>query len=178
MTAALIVIGVLALIFLSTWIFARGGRSRVIRAAETLPASAFPERADVYVCDKCGRDVTKHFHPSQSHTWAPMGPARFVCRCGQTYVTGAIEWDHLGPSERRRRVRQTLGIGVLLSAMFSILGVLAYLALRFLFDLRKAGFIVALFITAVPFVWLQLDFWPAVVASMWRTRAGSSVERA
>jgi hypothetical protein len=62
--------------------------------------------------------------------------------------------------------------------MFSILGVLAYFALRVLFGRRQAGFTVALFMTALPFIWLQLDFWPRVLVSIWRTRAGSRVERA
>jgi hypothetical protein len=106
-----------------------------------------------------------------------MGPTRFVWRCGQRYLTGAIEWDHLGSSERHRRVWQTLWLGVLLSGMFSIVGTLIYLPLRFLLDLREAGFLVALFITALPFVWLQMTFWPEVLASMWRTRIGSSVEQ-
>jgi hypothetical protein len=177
MVAALIVIGILAVIFLCAWMVLRGRRSFLIRAVSTLPASSFPERADVYICDKCARDVTKHFRPRQSHTWAPIGPARFTCRCGQRYVTGAIEWDHLGLPERHSRVRQTFVLAIFLSGIFSILGVLIYFALRFLFDLRQAGFLVALFITALPFVWLQITFWPEVLASMWRTRVGSSVQQ-
>jgi hypothetical protein len=155
----------------------RGRRSFLIRAVSTLPASSFPERADIYICDKCARDVTKHFRPRQSHTWAPIGPIRFTCRCGQRYVTGAIEWDHLGLPERRRRVRQTFVPGIFLSGIFSIFGVLIYFALRFLFDLRQAGFLVALCIPALPSVWLQFTFWPEVLASMWRTRLGSSVQQ-
>jgi ABC-type nickel/cobalt efflux system permease component RcnA len=177
MVAALIVIGILAVMFFSTWMVLRSSRSFLIRAVRTLPASSFPERADVYVCDKCARDVTKHFRLRQSHSWTPMGPTRFVCRCGQRYLTGAVEWDHLGSSERHRRVWQTLWLGVLLSGMFSIVGTLIYLPLRFLLDLREAGFLVALFITALPFVWLQMTFWPEVLASMWRTRIGSSIEQ-
>ena len=110
----------------------RGGRFFLGRAIRTLPASSFPERADVYVCDKCARGVTKRFRLRQSHSWTPVGPTRFVCRCGQRYLTGAIEWDHLGLWERHRRVWQTLVLGVFLSGMFSIFGILIYLALRFL----------------------------------------------
>src|ERR1700721_3433870 len=120
MVAALIIIGVLAVMLFSAWIIGRRGRSHLTHAVRTLPASGFPEFADVYVCDKCARDVTKRFRLSQSDSWTPMGPTEFVCRCGQRYVTGAIEWDHLGPSERHRRVWQTLGLGAFLSAMFSI----------------------------------------------------------
>jgi hypothetical protein len=71
----------------------------VTRPLITLPASAFPNRADVYVCDKCGRDITKHLRPGQSHTWAPMGRERYLCLCGQKYLTGAREWDHFSERE-------------------------------------------------------------------------------
>jgi hypothetical protein len=177
MVAALIIIGIFAVIFLAVWMVQWGRPPHSVGALKTLPASGFPERADAYICDKCARDVTKYFRLRQSHSWTPMGPARFVCRCGQCYLTGAIEWDHLGLPERHRRIRQTLVSGVLLSGMFSVFGILVYFALRFLFDLRQAGFLVAVFITAVPFVWLQMTFWPEVLASMWRTRVGRSVQQ-
>jgi len=41
-----------------------------------VPASAFPSPADVYVCDKCGRDITKYFRRGQAHAWKPMRPER------------------------------------------------------------------------------------------------------
>jgi hypothetical protein len=176
MIGAVVAIAILAAMIFSTWLVGRPGR--LISVRTTLPATQFPERADVYVCDKCGREVTKHFRPGQSHSWKPMGPTRFICRCGQRYPTGAIEWDHLGPWERHRRIRDTFALGALLSAMFSVLGLLAYLVLRFLFGSREAGLIVGLFVTALPFVGLQLTFWPGVLASIWRTRVGSSVEHA
>src|SRR5580765_349053 len=87
-----------------------GGRPLV-----TLPASAFPDRADAYICDKCGRDITEHFRPCTSHSWEPMGPEKYECLCGQEYLTGAWEWDHLGYRERRQRVKSTLMFGVLFS---------------------------------------------------------------
>ena len=141
----------------------------------TLPASAFPNRADVYACDKCRRDITKHFRPGRAHVWAPMGPERFLCLCGQRYLTGATEWDHFSDWERNRRVKDTLGLGVLFSAMVSILGLLAYLALRFVLGLREGALVTGLVITALPFTLMQMGFWPGVVASMWRTRFGSRV---
>jgi hypothetical protein len=141
----------------------------------TLPASAFPNGADVYVCDKCGRDITRHFRPGRAHVWAPMGPERYLCLCGQRYLTGATEWDHLSDWERNRRVKDTLGLGVLFSAMFSILGLLAYLVLHFVLGLREGALVTGLVITALPFSLMQIGFWPGVVASMWRTRVGSRV---
>jgi hypothetical protein len=176
MVAALIILGIFAVVFLAVWMVRWGTPTHSIRALRTLPASGFPERADAYICDECARDVTKYFRPRQSHSWTPIGPTRFVCRCGQRYLTGAIEWDHLGLPEQHRRVSQTLVLGSLLSGIFSIFGILVYLALRFLFDLREAGFLLALFITALPFVWLQITFWPHVLASMWRTRVAGSVQ--
>jgi hypothetical protein len=67
----------------------------------TLSASAFPTSADVYLCDKCGRDVTKHLHRGQAHVWKPIDPNRYQCRCGEKYLIGATEWDHLGEWERK-----------------------------------------------------------------------------
>ncbi len=177
MIAALIIIDIFAVIFLAVWMVRWGRAPHLVGALKTFPASGFPQRADTYICDKCARDVTRYFRLHQSHSWTPMGPARFVCRCGQRYLTGAIEWDHLGLPEKHRRIRQTLVLGVFLSGMLSIFGILVYFALRFLFDLRQAGFLVAAFITAVPFVWLQMTFWPEVLASMWRTRVGRSVQQ-
>jgi len=147
-----------------------GARPRI-----TLPASAFPNSADAYVCDKCGRDITRHFRHSRAHVWRPMGPERFLCLCGQRYLTGATEWDHFGDQERNKRVRDTLALGVLFSAMFSILGLLVYLILHFAFGLREGALVTGLVVTAMPFVLMQIGFWPGVVASMWRTRIASRV---
>jgi hypothetical protein len=176
MVAALIVSGKLAVTFPSSWMVLRARQSLLIRAVRSLSASSFPERADRYGCDKCARDVTEHFRPRQSHSWAPVGPNRFTCRCGQRYLTGAIEWHHLGLPERQRRVRQTLALGVFLFGIRSIFGILVYFALRFLLNLREAGFLVAVFITAVPFVWLEMTFWPRALTSMWRARIGRTVQ--
>lgn len=147
-----------------------GGRPLI-----TLPASAFPDRADAYVCDKCGSDITKHFRPGTSHAWTPMGRERYKCLCGHWYLTGATEWDHLGDRERSRRVRDTFGLGVLISATFSVPGLLAYLVLHFAFGLREAAVITGWIITVLPFCLMQIGFWPGVVASMWRTRVEQHV---
>ena len=141
----------------------------------TLPASSFPDRADVYVCDKCGRDITKHFRPSRSHACGPMGCETYRCLCGQRYRTGATEWGHLGDWERSRRIRETAGLGGPQSAMFSVPGFLAYLVLHFVFGLREGALATGLVITALPFSLMQITFWPGVVASMWRTRVGTGV---
>lgn len=145
------------------------------RPVISLPASTFPDKADAYICDKCGRDITKHFRPGESHTWTPMGRERYKCLCGQRYLTGATEWDHFSDWERSRRVRDTLGLGILVSAMFSIPGLLAYVVLHFVFGVREGAGITGWIITVLPFCLIQIGFWPGVVASMWRTRVGTRV---
>jgi hypothetical protein len=138
-----------------------------------LPASAFPDWADVYVCDKCGRDITQHLRRRESHSWEPMGPEAYFCLCGQRYLTGAIEWDHLGDWERARRTGNMIGLGVLLSVVSCILGSVVYFALRFGLGLREAALFSFAIIAILPFLLTQIGFWPAVIASMWRTRVGS-----
>jgi hypothetical protein len=103
-----------------------------------------------------------------------MGPERYLCRCGQKYLTGAIEWDHLGEWERANRVRETFVLGVVFSAMSFLLGFLAYLILYFTFGLRQEALVIWLVITALPFVLMQITFWPDVAFSMWRTRCRTS----
>ena len=128
--------------FLSLRTVCRGkmfGSNLRARLLITLPASAFPSRADVFVCDKCGRDVTKRLHPRKGHVWTPMGPLRYVCRCGEKYLTAARECDHFSGRERKRRVQQTLLFGVVLSLMASIPGLQAYLFLHFIFDLHRGA---------------------------------------
>jgi|SRR5271155_4438671 len=140
------------------------------RPLTTRPASAFPDWADVYTCDKCGCEVTRQFHPPVSHSWPPMGHETFVCRCGQRYLTGAMEWDHLSSSERRRRVGLTLFLGAILSLACSALASLVYLVLRFAFGLTEAAVSTAIAVTALPFFLSQASFWSGVIASVWRTR--------
>ena len=136
-----------------------------------VPASAFPSPADFYVCDKCGRDITKYLRRGQAHAWKPMGPERYLCRCGKQYLTGATEWDHLGDWERKRRVAQTLGLGILFSVPGSVIGLVAYLALH----RSKGALIGALVITATPLLLMLVPFWLGVAASVWRTRVGSRI---
>lgn len=144
------------------------------RPSVKLPASDFPRRADIYVCDQCGRDITKYFRPRLSHTSAPIGPERYKCLCGRKYLTGATEWDHLGDWERSKRGGDAIGIGILLSAISSVLGFLLYLALHFASGVGNAAVVAALVIGSLPFVLVQIGFWPRVLASMLRTRCGTN----
>ena len=140
-----------------------------------LPASEFPTRADVYTCDKCGWDITKHFHPVRAHVWAAMGPDKYVCRCGEKYLTGATEWDYFSERERRKRVGDTFGLGLVFSAMISVLSVVVYLVLHFVFHRSREAFAIAFFITAFPFFLMVVPFGIEVAASVWRTRVGADI---
>lgn len=140
-----------------------------------IPASAFPKRADIYECDNCKRDLTKYLQIQQGHTWEPMGPERVRCSCGLMYLTGATEWDHLGDWERKRRVRDTFGLGIFFSIVLSILALVVYLFLHFVFEVGRGALIASLILATAPFFLAQITFWPSVIASMWRTRFGESV---
>lgn len=144
----------------------------------TLPASAFPGRADVYVCDECGRDITKHFRPGRAHVWRPMGVERYACLCRRRYLTGATEWDHFRGGERKKRIVQTLGVGIFLSVLLSILSLLFYLPLHLILGLPSVVLTTALVIAALPFLWMQIAFWPGVIKSVWRTRVATSLHKA
>lgn len=132
----------------------------------TLPASSFPSAATTYLCDTCGSDITKHLHHGRAHVWQPMGPQRYRCRCGQSWLSGAVEWDHLGDWERRRRVRDTLAFSVALTVLALIPATATYVILR-----NWAGAIVtAAIIVATPAMLVAIPFWLSVTASIWRTR--------
>jgi hypothetical protein len=146
-----------------------GGRHLV-----TLPASAFPARADAYLCDKCKREITEHFRPRISHSWEPIGRERFKCTCGQEYLTGAQEWDHLGVGERRLRARDSLIQGAIFSAMAAIPSVFVYIFLHFAIGYREGALATGLVISVLPFVLVQISFWSFVIASVWRSRIGNS----
>jgi hypothetical protein len=134
--------------------------------SSVLPASAFPNPAMTYVCDNCGRDVTKHLHRGQAHVWQPMGPQRYTCRCGQRWLTGAVEWDHLGDWERRRRIRDTSAFSVVLAILAFIPATITYFAL---WPGARAGATAAAIIL-VPSILSGAPFWIAVATSIWRTR--------
>ena len=138
----------------------------------TVLASRFPEPADVYVCDKCGRDITEHLHRGQPHVWRPLGPAQYVCVCGAKYVTGAMEWDNLRDWEKSKRLWQSVGLLVVLGLILTAIGVLVYLtvasggvALTVLALLSASPAVVCLALFAAT----ALDLLE-IIASVFRTR--------
>ena len=135
-----------------------------------LPASAFPKWANVYICDKCGRDVTKYLHPPKSHAWQAIGPLRYTCRCGQEWLTSATEWDYMSDGERRRRIRFTLFLSRVLSVGMLGLGLVVYALIFLLAGHRRGVAIAAVVMAALPLVSILEPSAVVVLASMWRTR--------
>jgi hypothetical protein len=135
-----------------------------------LPASRFPNPAEVYFCDNCGRDLTNNLHHDRSPVWQPLRPIWYVCQCGRQYLSGAAEWDNLTTWERKQRIRQ-LGIGSVLFAFLMISGTLAYFA-----SYGSAALLAAVAITLIPSIlvarllgFVLLDVFE-IIASIWRTR--------
>jgi hypothetical protein len=136
-----------------------------------LPASRFPDPAQVYFCDSCGRDLTKNLYRDRAPVWQPLRPMWSVCQCGQKYLSGAAEWDDLSSWERKQRIRQ-LWIGLVLFALLVIPGALAYFALRYGGAALLAIVGIALIpsvLVAKPFGFVLLDLCE-IITSIWRTR--------
>lgn len=130
-----------------------------------LPASSFPTLADIYVCDKCGRDITRHFRRPVGHAWSTIGPQRYVCVCGEKWLTGAVEWDHLPSWDQRRRIQHTLMLSFVLVLWFLVPGV--FVCVMFEFNrLAVALALLATMLVVLPIGSLALD----IAASVWRTR--------
>src|ERR1700747_843495 len=141
----------------------------LFRVKKRLVASAYPGVADEYVCDKCGTDLTKYFRPVQSHSLRPLGPERLACTCGQRYLTGAVEWDHLSDWEIKQRVRHALLLPALGLCLAAVFGALAYT-----FSRASRAALVAALTALVPICIIESAFWLSVLKSIWRTRIGSS----
>ena len=135
------------------------------------PASEFPEAADVYLCDKCGRDITAHLYRGRAHVRQPLGPVRYVCRCGQDYLSGATEWDYLSDWEKRQWLWD-IPLIFILFAVVAAYGAVAYLAV-----VHRGFVMIVLSLLGIPFalvfLWLfvlmsAIPF--QIVASILRTR--------
>jgi hypothetical protein len=136
-----------------------------------LPASRFPDPADLYFCDNCGRDLTKSLYRDRAPLWQPLRPMWCVCQCGRKYLSGGSEWDELTTWEREQRIAQ-LSIGVVLFAFLIVPVLLAYFALRYGGAALIAIVGIALIpsvLAAKPFGFAVLDAYE-IIASIWRTR--------
>jgi len=100
-----------------------------------------------------------------------MGPERYVCRCGQSYLTGAREWDHLSEATRKQRIVQIIVTGILFSVPFSFIG----LGLYFWLHRSRRALIFALAMATIPFLVVFVPFFLSVAASMYRTRIRSEI---
>jgi hypothetical protein len=142
---------------------------------EKIAASRFPEAADVYFCDKCGRDVTRHLHRGQAHVRQPIGPMRYTCGCGEIYLTGATEWDYLGDWDKRQW-RADAGLALILFVLILIPVALGYMAWH-----RRSVVLLAVFVAAFAFAIVCLRLFGLILVgfldialSIWRTRFMSS----
>ena len=137
-----------------------------------LPASRFPDPAEVYFCDNCGRDLTKNLYHDRSPVWQPLRPIWYACQCGRKYLSGAAEWDDLPTWERKQRIGQ-LWIGFVLLAILVIPVTLAYFALSHgggAALLAVVGIaLIPSILAAKPFGFALLDVYE-IIASIWRTR--------
>ena len=144
----------------------------------SLPATLFPERASAYFCDKCGEDITGRFYVRHGHGSPPLGPPAFYCVCGERYLSGTREWDHLGSNERRISLG-TLGISALFAVPFLASLTTVALGVR---EGNRALTIVGsvLAVITAPFL---VSFVPGflvvqnIAASIFRTRILSRLER-
>jgi hypothetical protein len=130
-----------------------------------LPASAFPEWADEYFCDNCGREITKQLRRRQSHSWQLIGPERFYCECGCDWETGAAEWDHLSSRERGKRFNAFVVANIVFGVIVCFISLVVYFLSSGTRVALGAGLVVLLL-----FLLLQLKSWIGVLASICRTR--------
>lgn len=137
-----------------------------------LPASKFPEPADSYICDNCGRDITRYLHPGRAHVSTPLGPPWYVCRCGQRYISGAVEWDSLSAGEHRKRLIEVVGLGIASLIPIGGFAVLVSLAIRH----HSIPLTIASGVAAMPLIVFVPVFTISglevfeIAASLWRTR--------
>jgi len=138
---------------------------------QKVPASQFPEPADTYVCDRCGRDITKYFYRGHAHAQQPIGPIRYTCQCGQSYLSGKTEWDYLSNWAKRQRLMEFV-LALILSAGFAGFAILAYFAFahRSAVLLTLAFILLALSIPLLPLYQAILAIPVEIAASLWRTR--------
>lgn len=136
-----------------------------------LRASEFPDPADVYVCDKCGRDITAHLHRGRAHVRMPLGPSRYICDCGQKYRSGTAEWDDLSDWDRRQRLAD-IGLAFIVLAALAGFSILVAFAVTH----RRVALLVVLAIAAlfsIPLLPLFIAILTSpfeIAASLWRTR--------
>lgn len=115
------------------------------------------------------------FAPRQSACSTPIGPMRYRCLCGKTYLTGATEWDYLSEWDKRQW-RSDAGIAFILLFLIFIPIAFAYAAWHFRNLILLVISVVALIPTVILlrlFVTILLGF-VDIVRSIWRTRIGSA----
>ena len=146
------------------------------RSPAQLPASRFPEWADLYICDVCGRDVKASIHRVRGHAGPSIGPERFTCGCGARYLSGMTEWDHLHRITRKSRTQGLMWAPIFIVLPATLLVLLIQTAIQ-----RHSvllGVVAGMEgLVGLPFelfgIASMLDM-PSIIASIWRTRFSKS----
>jgi len=114
--------------------------------------------------------------PARAQVRQPIGPMRYTCVCGKSYLTGATEWDYLSEWDKRQW-RSDVGIGVILLILLTIPFILGFAAWH-----RQSLVLLAILIAAVIPSLLMLRLFGltlvetlAIARSIWRTRFGPKV---
>jgi hypothetical protein len=136
------------------------------------PASEFPERAEVYVCDICGRDITKQLPRDHAHASQILGAPFYTCLCGQKYRTGLQEWDSMSPADHWNFLLRAVVPGSLMG--LPLIGFIflvrstylhpGYLLLAICVVAAVPSFVFAIFFTIAGLEGMD------IFASLWRTR--------
>lgn len=136
-----------------------------------LPASQFPEPADSYVCDKCGRDISAHLYRGRAHVLPPLGPVRYTCVCGERYMSGAAEWDNLSDWSQRRWLSDVWLAAIILIGLL-LYSVLVYRAVihRSILILGSLALVLLPLIPLLPLLTAIVATPFEIAASIWRTR--------
>jgi hypothetical protein len=127
------------------------------------PASAFPERAGVYLCDHCARDITKHLKPRRAHVLQVIGPPDIHA----VAVNGGAQAPLNGTTWTIARgaitclVRSSAALCV---AASSVLAALVYVALRGWTGAAMSALLTVAIPSVLPMAVLSIE----IAASMWR----------
>ena len=84
-------------------------RAEYLRTQRLTTREFFPGTGRYLLLRRLSAQTSRgHFHRRQSHSWSPLGPEKYVCLCGQRYLTGAVEWTNLSEYDLKTGASRTL----------------------------------------------------------------------